>query len=259
MMRRFTPFLTLAALAVATVPASAQEMRFARDLRPGDRLELRNINGSVSVTQAAGRTTEVVVTKRVKRGDPAMVTAVLEEERGVMRVCTIYRNRDPQRTSCEGNNSISKDRGDDFEIEMRYEVRLAEGVALDGRTVNGSLAVSGVDTPVRLKSVNGSITFDGVGAHEIETVNGSIRASFSRADWSGTTHLKTVNGAITLEMPKAADLTIEGRTMNGGFSTDFPVTMSGRWGPRTFRGTIGNGGRTLSVETINGGVTLRER
>lgn len=250
--------LALPTLLFLAMPLQAQETRFARDLRPGDLLEIRNINGAVRVTQTSGSRAEVIVTKRVKRGDGDLVKAILEEERGVMRVCTIYLNRDPNRTTCDGRNSVSRQRGDDLEVEMRYEVRLPKGVRLDGKTVNGGLTVEGVDTPVRLATVNGSISFDGVGAHEMETVNGAIDARFTRAEWSGAVSLKTVNGAITLALPDGADLTLEGRTMNGGINSDFPVTMQGRWGPRSFRGTIGRGGREMRLETINGGVNIRK-
>lgn len=250
-------FLAVPTLLFLALPLQAQETRFARDLQPGDRLEIRNVNGAVRVTQASGSRAEVIVTKRVKRGDGDLVKAILEEERGVMRVCTIYLNRDPNRTTCDGSNAISTRRGEDVEVEMRYEVRVPKGVQLDGQTVNGGLTVEGVDTPSRLKTVNGSIVFDGVGAHEMETVNGAISARFTRAEWSGAVRLKTVNGAVTLSLPAGADLTLEGRTMNGGVNSDFPVTMQGRWGPRSFRGTIGRGGRELQVETLNGGVTIR--
>lgn len=249
--------LAVPALFLLALPLQAQETRFARDLRPGDRLEIRNVNGSVEVTQSNGSQAEVIVTKRVKRGNGDLVKAILEEERGVMRVCTIYLNRDPNRTTCDGTNSISTRRGEDVEVEMRYEVRVPKGVHLDGKTINGSLTVEGVDTPARLNTVNGSIVFDGVGAHEMETVNGAISARFTRAEWSGAVRLKTVNGAVTLSLPEGADLTLEGRTMNGGINSDFPITMQGRWGPRSFRGTIGRGGRELRVETLNGGVTIR--
>jgi DUF4097 and DUF4098 domain-containing protein YvlB len=250
--------LAASTLFVLALPLQAQETRFARTLESGDRLEIRNVNGPVRVTQASGSQAEVIVTKRVKRGNGELVKAILEEERGVMRVCTIYLNQDPNRTTCEGRNSISQRRGDDVEVEMRYEVRVPKGVQLDGKTINGGLMVEGVDTPARLVTVNGSISFDGVGAHDMETVNGAIEARFTRAEWSGAVRLKTVNGAVTLSLPEGTDLTLEGRTMNGGINSDFPITMQGRWGPRSFRGTIGRGGRERRLETINGGVTIRK-
>lgn len=249
--------LAVPALLALAAPLQAQETRFTQTLNPGDRLEIQNINGPVEVTQARGSTAEVVVTKVVKRGNGDLVKAIMEEERGMMRVCTIYLNQNPNRSTCKGDNSIDRKRGEDVEVEMRYEVRIPRGVRLEGQTVNGGLTVSGVDTPARLSTVNGSISFDGVGAHDLETVNGAIEARFTRAEWTGTVRLTTVNGGITLSLPAGANLTLEGETMNGGVNSDFPVTMQGKWGPRSFRGTIGEGGRTLKITTVNGGVTVR--
>lgn len=251
--------LAVLALCAAAAPLTAQETRFTETMAPGDRLEIRNINGAVTVTQGSGRTAEVVVTKTVKRGNGNLVKAIMEKENGVVRVCTIFLNRDPNRSTCAGNNSISRRDGDDFEIDMAYEVRVPAGVRLDGNTVNGGITVRNLDTPARISTVNGGITFDGVGAHELQTVNGGIKAAFSRTNWSGTATLHTVNGGITLTLPADASLTLAGTTVNGGVTSDFPITMQGKWGPRKFRGTIGNGGRELEVETVNGGITIRKQ
>ena len=45
--------------------------------------------------------------------------------------------------------------------------------------------------------------------------------------------------------------------MNGEIETDFPLTVTGRFGPRRLNGRIGSGGRTLSLETVNGAVRIR--
>jgi hypothetical protein len=46
--------------------------------------------------------------------------------------------------------------------------------------------------------------------------------------------------------------------VNGSITTDFPLTVQGKWGPRKAHGTIGGGGRELSLETVNGSVELRK-
>lgn len=246
-------------LCIGAVPLAAQETRFTKELRPGQRMEISNINGAVSVTQASGSTAEVVVRKTVKRGNGDLVKAIMEERNGGIHVCTIYLNQDPNRTTCAGNNSMDRRRGDDFEVTMSYEVRVPAGVQFEGTTVNGGVEVRGLQTPATVTTVNGSIEFDGVGAHRLTTVNGAINATFRRADWSGTTALETVNGAITLTLPANADMDIRGSMVNGRVNSDFPVTMRGRWGPKQFNGTIGNGGRSLALETVNGAITLRKR
>lgn len=250
------------ALIGGIAPLAAQETRFTREMRPGDRLELQNINGEIRVTQGTGRTATIVVTKEVKAGDGALVKAIMEEEQGVVRVCTIYLNRDPNRSTCRGENSGNwgANGRNRLEVEMRYEVQAPAGVKLEVESVNGGVTLRGIDTPAAVETVNGAIDFDGVGAHRLETVNGRITGRFTSSNWSGNLDLQTVNGSIDLSLPGDFGAEIAGETVNGSIDFgEFPVTMKGKWGPKTFSGTIGNGGRRISIETVNGSVRLRRR
>lgn len=46
--------------------------------------------------------------------------------------------------------------------------------------------------------------------------------------------------------------------MNGSVDSDFPITIQGRMQRRHLRGTIGSGGRSLELTTVNGGIELRK-
>ena len=80
-----------------------------------------------------------------------------------------------------------------------------------------------------------------------------------KADWTGDAEFTTVNGGITLDLPRNIDTDISARTVNGSFESDFPVTIEGRFGPKRISGRIGAGGRTLRLQTVNGSIKLRER
>ncbi|HRP09309.1 MAG TPA: hypothetical protein PLL69_12560 [Gemmatimonadales bacterium] len=248
-------------LTVIAVPAAAQDYSFTHELRPGDKLEIENINGNIEVTQGTGTTALVEVYKTVKRGNGNLVKAVMETSNGVMRVCTIYLNNDPDRSTCRGENSNSR-RGNrnEFQVEMRYVVRVPSRVRAELESVNGGIQVRGLEAPASASTVNGSIDFEGVGANELETVNGRIRAVLSRAEWSGDLDIETVNGGIELSLPANFAGEIRGNTVNGGIDTgDFPVNVEGRWGPKSFHGTINGGGnKVLNLETVNGGVKIRK-
>ncbi len=219
------------ALASLAGTLSAQETRFTRQLAPGAVVELDNINGSITVSQTSGRTAEVIVTKTVKKGDGNLVKAIMEEQNGVMRVCTIYLNRDPNRKSCKGDNSTDSRKGDRFEVTMEYLVRLPAGVRVRGETVNGGITVNAIDAQADLETVNGNIKVESGNAGSLQTVNGSIRASFARADWQGSLSMETVNGAIDLEFPANLAASVRGETVNGSISSpDFPVTIAGQVG-----------------------------
>lgn len=251
-------FATLATL-VAAVPAAAQDYHFTKNLAAGDRLEISNINGHIEVTRAAGRTADVTVTKTVKKGDGSMVKAIMEEGGGGMHVCTIFINREPNRRTCDGDNNNNGRGRDNFDVDMRYVVRVPAGAMLSIDNVNGNITVTGADNDSKIDTVNGDIIFDGGSASSLETVNGKIVGTFSRAAWEGTMSVETVNGSVELTFPANFDADVSGETVNGGVHSVFPIKIDDGWGPKSFKGRIGNGGRKLRISTVNGGITLKKK
>jgi len=67
-----------------------------------------------------------------------------------------------------------------------------------------------------------------------------------------------VNGSVTAGLPRRIDMNIDAETVNGRVETEFPVKISGKISTRHLRGTIGNGGPTLRVTTVNGSITIQE-
>jgi DUF4097 and DUF4098 domain-containing protein YvlB len=61
---------------------------------------------------------------------------------------------------------------------------------------------------------------------------------------------------VTLPPSTSADVRAE--TVNGTIETDFALTVSGRVSRRHLSGTIGGGGRSLEMETVNGSIHLKK-
>jgi len=246
------------AAALLAAPLAAQETRFTKEMAPGSRLVIENINGEIRATQGTGRTAEIVVTKTVKQGDGNLVKAIMEENDGEIQVCTIYLNKNPNRKSCNGDNSSDYKGKDRLEVEMSYVVKVPVGVRLEAGNVNGSVNISGLDAPVEAETVNGSVYFEGASAKSLSTVNGQVKGIFTKASWDGELQIETVNGGVDLTFPAGLNAQVSGETVNGGITSQFPVTIEGKWGPKSFKGTIGTGGSVLTIETVNGGITLRK-
>src|SRR5438309_767113 len=112
---------------------------------------------------------------------------------------------------------------------------------------------------IEIKGVNGDVRASaGSGDVEVTAVNGEIVASLGRATWSDALEFRTVNGGITLDLPAGLSTEVRAKTVNGDIQTDFSLMVTGRLGPRSLRGTIGNGGRRLALETVNGSIRLRK-
>jgi hypothetical protein len=251
--------LAAAAIIALATPLVAQDYHFTKDIGPGGQVKVENINGRIDVTRAVGRIAEVTVAKTVKHGDGSMVKAIMEETSNGLHVCTVYLNRDPSRRTCDGDNNNDSRHGDHVDVDMHYTVHVPAGVRLVVSNVNGDVSVTGADVESKIETVNGDVNFDGIGASSLETVNGKIVGTFSRAAWEGTLHVSTVNGSVDLTFPADLSADIRGETVNGGISSVFPITIEKGFGPKSFEGRIGNGGRRLNIETVNGGITLRRK
>jgi DUF4097 and DUF4098 domain-containing protein YvlB len=143
---------------------------------------------------------------------------------------------------------------------VSFDVYLPKNSGLDVSTRNGGVSVDGVKGRLDLGTTNGSINLSQVaGDVRAETTNGAVSATLSGAQWDGAgLDLRTTNGAVTLEIPKGYNARLETGTTNGGFSTDFPITIQGSFG-RRISTTLGSGGPTIRATTVNGGVRIRER
>jgi putative adhesin len=251
-------FVVLALIGTAA-PAAAQDYHFTREIGAGGRVTIENISGPIEVSRTAGRSAEVSVTKTVHKGDGSLVKAVMEADGAGMRVCTIYLNRDRNRDTCRGDNNNSSNGHDNFDVDMHYVVKIPAGARVSVDNVNGNVSVTGADVDSKIETVNGDLLFEGVGASSLETVNGKIVATFSRAVWEGSMEVQTVNGSVTLTFPADLSAEVSGETVSGGIQSDFPITVEKGFGPKSFSGRIGAGGRRLKVETVNGAIVLKKR
>lgn len=246
--------LALAALAVPD-PAGAQSRTFewSGRLGEGQALEVKGVNGGVRAQSTSG--TEASVTARIEGNgdDPSEVRVEVVEHDGGVTLCAVYPDEDNRCAPGDAGNLSSED--SDGEVEFR--VRVPRGVHFLGKTVNGAVEARGLRGDVTARTVNGAVEVSTTGSAAAHTVNGSIEVEVGELSGSGPYRFETVNGTITLTMPEGTGVDVEARTLNGSISTDFPLTVQGRFGPRSMDGTIGGGGPELRLRTTNGSIEIR--
>ena len=175
-------------------------------------------------------------------------------ERG-LTVCALWEARD-RRCNEGGDYRINGVKKND--VAVRFTVQLPRNVHIDASTVNGGLEIDGVSAPVQAATVNGRIAVNtSTGPVQATTINGSIEANMQTLT-SGDVRLTTVNGSVSAGLPTNINANIDAETVNGRVETDFPVKIVGKISPRHLRGTIGTGGATLKLVTVNGSITLHE-
>lgn len=245
-------------LAAATT-AAAQDFNWHGRIAAGKRLEVKGVNGDVRAVLASGAEAVVNATKHARRSDPDDVKIEVVETDDGITICAVYPTppRARHENICEPGDHWSSST-DNNDVSVDFEVQVPAGVEFNGQTVNGQMSAEGLKGDVRASSVNGSVHVSTTGLAEASTVNGSVYAEMGRANWNNDLEFSTVNGGITLILPPKLDTDVRATTVNGGIESDYPMTIQGRVGPRRLRGTIGAGGRGLTLSTVNGEIRLKK-
>lgn len=282
-MRR-TLFLALITAALAGA-AGAQELGRNQEtwtwdgrVESGRWFRLSSINGPVTIEPSTDAMVHVRAEKIVDRGRVTDVAFQVVQSGGDVRVCALW-----SRDTCDEDGLHSRKRGDDDDdrdgrrVKVKFTVRIPSGVRVSAGTVNGEMRVREVSSDVRASTVNGLVEVANVGGQvkastvngrvrvstrsgpvEASTVNGGIDVRMSSLARDGDMKFSTVNGDVTVETPESLDARVRLGTLHGSIISDYPVQLSGRFGPRRAEGTIGRGGREIEIETVNGDVELRK-
>lgn len=248
---------TLAAGLTTAAPLAAQEtFQWSGTLRAGQVVEIRGINGAIRAVASSDRAVHVEAEKTARRSDPSGVRIEVVEHAGGVTICALYptpEGDDPN--ECRPGGGRNSSRNNDVNVD--FVVRVPSDVQFAGHTVNGGIEATALGSAVRANTVNGGVTIVDSRVAEARTVNGSLTLRLSRAPLDEVTELHTVNGRITLELPANVDADLHASTVNGSIESDFPVTVTGKFGPKNMRGTLGSGGPDLRLSTVNGGIQLR--
>lgn len=249
------PLIALAGLSLAGGAAAQGEFNWKGKIAAGKTIEIKGVNGDINAVAGSGDV-EVTAVKHARRSDPDEVKIeVVPSDEGVT-ICAVYPSDGERENTCEAGEHGHMNTHDN-DVRVNFTVRVPPGVRFAGHTVNGEVEAANLGGDVEAHTVNGSIRVSTTGTAEASTVNGSITASLGRT-WTDALEFHTVNGGITLDLPAGVSTEVRATTVNGDIETDFPLMVTGRLGPRRVSGTIGNGGRRLALETVNGSIRLRK-
>ncbi|MDF9745289.1 DUF4097 family beta strand repeat-containing protein [Natrinema salsiterrestre] len=127
---------------------------------------------------------------------------------------------------------------------------------LDAETTNGNIDVRGVDGGLVAENTNGSVRVADVGgAVRAETTDGGIDVTLAGAG-EGDLIAESTNGDVTVLAPPSLDATVSVSTANGAISVE-GFDGAPAPGDGSLEMTLGQGTRSIRVETTNGGVTFR--
>ena len=143
---------------------------------------------------------------------------------------------------------------------VSYEIYVPTRSNLEALTRNGGVSAEDVEGDLDFQATNGGIRVANVaGDVHGETMNGGVSALLSGTSWRGKgLDLRTMNGGVSLTLPRGYNARLETGTTNGGMRIDFPITLQGLIDKRIHT-QLGTGGPLVRVVTTNGGVRISER
>ena len=230
-------------LALASIPFS-----YDGSILPGRTLTVRNVNGGIRVH--TGDRLQIRAEKHAQRSDPNAVTIRVDQRAGGIVVCVRYPGYADR--PCDEDANM---RNVDNDTTVDFDITLPHGVALDASSVNGAVEAR-TDGTIDARTVNGSVRAEGRDVRSVATVNGSVHVRVLDRS-RGTLEAKTVNGSIDVALPAGTGVRLEAKTLTGGITADGLTVERPRYGPgASANGTAGDGARHLTLETVNGSITL---
>lgn len=142
-------------------------------------------------------------------------------------------------------------------VNHDVRLKLPKNINLNASSVNGGIDVGAITGEVTASSVNGGIVIAQAGtATKLSSVNGSISISLLRLSEGGL-RVSTVNGGVKIGLPSETNAEINFSSVNGSVNSDLPITVVGEMRHGQLRGRVGDGGPSITISSVNGGVTLR--
>jgi putative adhesin len=234
-------------------------------LSPGQSVWVRDMRGSITIGPGRGESLEVAAVRSFSHSDPRSVRLVTVPSNGGVAICALW-GGDPKGDG-DGDEEGHCGPGDEYkagsahnnDVGVEFTVRLPRGVRIRATTVTGSVRVSGATAPVIAGTVDGAVDAETMkGPVQAYSVNGSVHATVRGFSDTGAVKLTTVNGSVTLELPVGLNATVRARTINGAIMSDFPLTTTGTLVAHRASGVIGDGGRRVELNAVNGSVRLKK-
>jgi DUF4097 and DUF4098 domain-containing protein YvlB len=253
-----TILIVLAALLVIPAVAAARTVDETRSASPGGVVAIEVLSGDISII--GWDRSEV------------NVTGTIDDELYELKI-----KESEQRTTISVEPRGNKLELEDGDVDL--EIRVPSGGRLEAETLSAGVTVEAVSGAVTIESISGMVRVEGaVPEAEVSTVSGTIVISSSAElqegefqSVSGSIKLKgmlsadgdfafeTVSGNIELHLPAGTSAEFEVETFNGDIKNDFgpAAEKTSKYLPaKSLEFSIGGGGASVSVTSINGSVKL---
>lgn len=244
-------FLALAACVQAETYSSKESFSRTGTFSSTGTLTLENVNGDIEIRTWDKSEILIEGEKSAKTDDELKLidlTIELTETKAAIKV------RLPKR----GGGFFSNG---NIRAAVKFSITLPREASLNKiNMVNADVTIDDVHGAMNVESVNGRIRANHLSNDaRLSTVNGKIEAGVDTVSANQQFKFSTVNGTVSVTLPDDAGLKIHGEVVNGHIDSDFPLKLSGKFGPKNISGQIGDGRASLKAESVNGSINLKKR
>jgi hypothetical protein len=249
---RLASLLVASALLVTAATAKVTE-KFSQTypLSAQGSVSLANMNGDVEFVAWDRNEVSVEAEKSAKDEEQLKrIEILVEAGKDKIEIRTKH-HKDPDRSWWNRNDSYGS---------VRYTVRVPSSLAsLKVDVMNSNVTAEKIRGNVKIATMNGRIRASGLtGNANFDTMNGRIYASFDKVGAGQKLSFDSMNGSCEVQLPADASARIVAGTMNGRVDCELPITVE-KSRRRSLRGTIGAGEATVTLDSMNGSLTLRAR
>lgn len=134
----------------------------------------------------------------------------------------------------------------------------ADAVVKSVRVAEGRVRIENLRRACDVELQRGAIEAIDVGGRvRLDAGLGSVDVRGAELTAGGMMRLRVFNGPLRVRFARApANARILALTFNGAISSDIPLTMKDRFGPRFGESTIGTGDPVLSMDVVKGDISL---
>src|SRR5262245_2130044 len=210
----------------------------------GSQVEVKAINGSVTIETTTGSTAEVHVIRTARKREDLEYRKVVVEQVG-------------SRFTVRGENDSEGRRHAD--VRQQVMLKLPRKVDLEVHGINGSVKAAEIEGRGSVSGVNGRVELAQVGGiNKISGINGNVSVTVGRLDEEGM-KISGINGRVDVQFASDLNAEIHASGINGKVETDVPTTSMTEWDRSNFKAKVGSGGPVISLSGVNGKVALKKR
>jgi DUF4097 and DUF4098 domain-containing protein YvlB len=213
----------------------------------GATLEIREVNGRITVEATDGSEIQVTATRVAKAPTEEAAKAAAEK-------LQINEKVSAERVELDSTSGFQLTSGLSHHVD--YDVKVPRSINLAIKVTNSQVDVKSVTGTVRIEAVNGEITVNGAEqGTDITTVNGRVILNLAKVGTDGA-RVNSTNGEIEVGVPAGGKATFAARVANGAVEVEGLELQTTEKTYRRLDATLGGGGPEIRLNTTNGMIKI---